>query len=190
MLIKLNKEVECWLSVPGYIGFYEASNLGRVRSINRKVNANNGKIINRKGILLKPQPDKKGYLHVILNKSGERIIKNVHRIICEIYHNEKYFEGAWVNHINGNKSDNRVSNLEYTTPSENIKHAFVVLGKKLHMDSLKKPVIQYDRNLNFINRYDSIIEASKATKTHERGISGCLNGWRKTSNNFIWKLEK
>jgi hypothetical protein len=188
MNIVLNKEVECWMPISGYEGFYEISNLGRIKSLKRDVPTKDNRVKHLKERLLQPQRDKKGYLHIVLNKGAIKTIRNVHRIVCETYHPDKYFEGAWVNHINGKKDDNRISNLEFVTASENIKHGFRVLGRKINSDYIKKSVLQYDLNGNMINKFQSITDAAIKTNSHQRGISACINNKRKTANKYIWRL--
>lgn len=190
MNIVLNKEVECWMPIIGYEGFYEVSNLGRIKSLKRDVPTRDNRIKHLKEKIIKPQADKKGYSHIVLHKGNIKTIKNIHRIVCETYHKEKYFEKAWVNHINGIKNDNRVSNLEFVTASENIKHGFRVLGRKITADYMKKPIIQYDLNGNMINKFNSITEAAIQTNSNQRGISACINNQRKTANKYIWRLDR
>lgn len=64
-----------------------------------------------------------GYLMVALWKNGRALHRRVHRLVAEAFYGPQPFEGAEVNHIDGNKKNNRVSNLEYVTKLENIEHA-------------------------------------------------------------------
>jgi len=190
MLIQINKEVECWFPIDGYNGFYEISNLGNVKSLGRKVPTKDGKIKHLKEKILKPQKDEAGYLHVVLCRKNIKDIRNVHRLICESYLKDENKKGLIVNHKNGIKYDNRLDNLEFVTYSQNIKHGFDVLGRKIEMKTLMKKVSNYDLDGNKIGTYKSIMEASRMTGTHERNISFCINNHRKTANKFIWKLER
>lgn len=113
---------EKWLSIRGYEGFYEVSDMGRVRSLDRTVYfRNNSGQRDYKGKILK-QKYHNGYPIVNLLRNKNCDTKAVHRLVAETF--LPRIEGKnWVNHKNGIKSDNRVCNLEWTTPQENNIHA-------------------------------------------------------------------
>lgn len=106
--------MECWRPVRG--GHYEVSDLGRVR---RAVPGNG----TWPGRILKPKRDKDGYLLVSLSIDGQISTEKVHRLVAEAFIGP-YPTGLQVNHRNGDKTDNRVNNLEYVTAKENNQHAF------------------------------------------------------------------
>jgi hypothetical protein len=129
---------EIWKDIPSYIGLYQASNLGRIRSIDclitfRKKNG----VFNRfrKGRILKHCNNRYGYPMVVLTKPDHRMCHSVHRLVMLAFigHSD-----LTVNHKNGIKTDNRLDNLEYLTMSENLFHA--------HKIGLKKAtkIIKYD----------------------------------------------
>ena len=107
--------IEIWKPVKEFEGLYEVSNLGQVRSLNYK---------RTKGTkILKLVIDKDGYLRVNLYKNGKQYNKKVHRLVTAAFIPNP--EGKTeVNHIDGNKTNNRVENLEWVTHSENIQHAW------------------------------------------------------------------
>lgn len=115
--------MEVWKDVEGFSGYYEVSNHGRVRSVNRRVHCairNNPNVVKR-GRILKPQ-NQRGYLSVRLCKEGTGKIIMVHRIVASAFLDRP--DGKdFVNHKNGNKADNRVENLEWCTAQENSIHA-------------------------------------------------------------------
>lgn len=102
-------EDEVWRQIPG-IPNYEASSLGRTRR------RETGRIHNRARL-------PRGYatLHCVIN--GKRTTTYVHRAIWTSFHGS-IPTNMWINHIDGDKSNNRLENLEMVTPSENIRHAF------------------------------------------------------------------
>lgn len=109
---------EIWLDVVGYEGFYQVSNLGRVKSFYR------GKVH-----LLKYQLDSQGYVIVTLSKGGKQKGCKVHVLVAQAFIPNPENK-PFVNHIDGNKSNPHVSNLEWVTQSENMKHAFRIGLKK------------------------------------------------------------
>jgi hypothetical protein len=111
---------EIWRPIPGYEKFYEASNLGRVRSLDRLVyRSMNHKRIS-KGQILKQVFLPNGYLKVVLYKDGFKFNKYVHRLISESFlFDKKSKSKKYVNHKNFIRSDNRLENLEWVTPREN-----------------------------------------------------------------------
>lgn len=113
---------EQWLPVHGLAGRYEVSSLGRVRSLDRTDLAGRPRV----GQVLKPYRDgKKGYVAV----SIEGCRRKVHRLVAAAFHGSPW-EGAQVNHLNGERADNRSANLEWCTGSQNVQHSFGVLGRR------------------------------------------------------------
>lgn len=109
---------EEWQDIKGYEGIYQVSNLGRVRSLTRKVHN-----YTKKGIVLKTYQKNEGYLYVSLSRGNGEKQKHayVHRLVAEAFisnpNNHKQ-----VNHINCDKTDNRKENLEWVSPQQNVAH--------------------------------------------------------------------
>lgn len=116
-------EKEIWKDIEGYEGLYQVSNLGRVRSLDNFVNCRSGAKQLRKGKILQPIKDLTGYFCVNFYKNNKMKRKSVHRIVAETFipnpHNYPV-----VNHLDGVKTNDIVSNLEWTTHQANIQHAF------------------------------------------------------------------
>lgn len=108
---------EIWKDIKGYEGIYQISNLGNVKNLKPRY-----KNINPTG-LLKPVKMSTGYLNVsLINKNKNRKEHRVHRLVAEAFIKNPYNKPQ-VNHIDNNRSNNIVTNLEWTTCSENLKHA-------------------------------------------------------------------
>lgn len=102
---------EIWRGVAGYEGLYQVSNFGRVKSFHKGER------------ILKPNQLEQGYLLVRLYHSGESRYVLVHRLVAEAFIPNPGGKPE-VNHINGDKTDNHVENLEWATRTENVQHAF------------------------------------------------------------------
>lgn len=119
--------IEEWRDISGYNGAYQVSNFGRVRSLPRWVrNRHSHRLI--KGTVLKPGIGNSGYYFVNPHIDGEGGPRDVHRMVALEFlgHENDHLQ---VNHIDGNKLNNHISNLEFVTPLQNTVHARQVLGK-------------------------------------------------------------
>lgn len=143
---------EKWLPIKGYETFYEVSNYGRVRSLDRTVYFRNDKgSRDYKGKILKLKYHN-GYAQINLLRNKHLKTMNVHVLVAKHFL-EKIEDKPWVNHKDGIKSNNHVSNLEWSTPSENNIHA-VEMGLRNnnidgllgYVDSLRKKVTAVKNN--------------------------------------------
>ncbi len=116
---------EVWKDIPKYEGIYQASNLGRIKSLARQDRRGHGWPTK----ILKPDATRNGYLQVLLSRDGVITKKYVHHLILEVFVGPCP-PGKQRNHINGDKADNSIGNLEYCTGSENHFHSYRVLGKQ------------------------------------------------------------
>lgn len=143
----------------------------------------------KKGFL-KPSKDTKGYLCIDLRKQNcKRRYPKVHRLVAEAFiPNPKQL--PQINHIDGNKENNDVNNLEWCDNLYNTKEA-VKLGLK-PKNEYHGEVYQFDLNGNFLNCFSTPSEAAKAIgKTgYGQNITRCMHGKRKTSYGYIWKSEE
>lgn len=118
----INRVVEIWRDIPTYEGIYQVSNLGNVRSLPRFDEDKNGKIYQRKGVIMTPTKTTTGYLKVELVKDGIRKSKKIHRLVASAFLINT-FNKPYINHKDGNPLNNVVDNLEWCTQEENMKHA-------------------------------------------------------------------
>lgn len=109
---------EEWRDIPGYEGRYQASNLGRVRSLDRRVRIGHGHTRTMNGRVLKPAANKHNpHLYVVLGHGAAG--SAVHRLVAATFLGPCP-DGQEVRHLDGNAQNNRVDNLAYGTRSENI----------------------------------------------------------------------
>ena len=108
--------MEVWKDIPNYEGHYQVSNLGRVKSCDRKIKHPRGGFKFQKGYLSKLGFDNNGYriIRIVKDKVGETY--RVHRLVMLAFCGDS---NLFVDHINHIKSDNRLENLRYVTPKEN-----------------------------------------------------------------------
>lgn len=111
-------QVERWLSVVGWEGFYSVSNLGRVRSEKRTVTRRNGRTYPIGEKLLSPATNSWGYMQVSLRRPGCEKKVHVHQLVAEAFIGPMP-DGQETRHGKGGKLDNRLINLSYGTHSEN-----------------------------------------------------------------------
>jgi hypothetical protein len=115
--------MENWKDVIGFEGYYQVSNLGKIKSLSRYIKHSRGSDMLLKEKILSTQVNCHGYLKVILSKHNSQKTFRVHTLVCKAFLNNPENKRD-INHINGNKTDNRLINLEYNTRSENMKHCF------------------------------------------------------------------
>jgi len=171
---------EIWKDVIGYEGYYKVSNCGNVRS-NYKI--------------LKQQLAFKNYLKVDLKMNNVRKTITVHRLVA-INFIPNPENKLTVNHIDGNKLNNNVQNLEWATYGENNKHAVdnnlrksPWTGKLGKFNPNSKIVQQFDLTGKLLYEYFGTHEAERMTGISFKYISRCCLGDRKTSGGFLWSYK-
>ena len=121
---------EIWKPIPGFEELYEVSNFGNFKT-------KGGRPGNWNERLLKLKVMSDGYLFVRLNKEKKQLFKNAHRIVASVFIPNPENK-AQVNHKNCIKNDNRIENLEWVTPRENIDHALLMGRYALNGGIIKK----------------------------------------------------
>lgn len=159
---------EIWKDIPGYIGLYQASTFGRIRSVYRiedRISVLGKKYkLSKKPVYRKIHKDKNGYMRVILKKNSIGKSYCVHRLVYETFVGA-IPEGMQVNHINEIKTDNSVWNLNLMTPKENTNwgNSLKRRAAKQRNDHRSKALAQLDNDGQIIKVYQSINEMHRQT---------------------------
>jgi len=166
---------EIWKDIEGYEHIYQVSNIGNIRN-------------KKSGRILRPFINIHGYVRIPLSKDKKRKNYSVHQLVAKTFiSNPNNYD--IVNHINGNKTDNRVENLEWCTIEENNNKAF----ENELRNTKKKEILQYNTNKELIKKWNAINIASKTLNIPARSISACchyneINNSNKIYRNYIWKF--
>lgn len=183
-------ENEVWKDIVGYEGLYQISNLGRVKSLKRKVYAGRNRMRwQYERILSNNKTNGNGYIVVSLNKESKSKNKYVHRLVAEAFlenpNNYKY-----INHKDQNTFNNNANNLEFCTAQYNstYRDAHIKRGLKFRNNLVNsKKVYQLDENENIIKEFPSMAEASRELGTNHTSIYACINGKQKHAFGYKWK---
>lgn len=180
--------IEKWEPIQGYESLYEVSNLGNVKSLSKVRGCCNG---GEK--ILKQQYAKSGYMIVGLCKNGKMKSFNVHKLVAKAFI-PNFNNKPQINHIDGNKCNNKVDNLEWCTVSENVKHAYdnnlkkgAWVGQKDGKHPNSRKVAQYNKEMILIKIWDSMSEAHRETGVFVDSISKCCKKIYKTAGGYIWE---
>ena len=132
---------EKWKDVVGFEGYYEVSNYGSIRGVDRVVIRKNGSKCTINGVKITLCVDKKGYHRFRFRKPFDIKTLKIHRVVAQAFL-LNYSNELQVNHIDGNKTNNRIDNIEMVTNRENSIHAHKTgLIKKRESFSNKKTIL-------------------------------------------------
>lgn len=181
LLSRLN--IEVFKDIPGYEGHYQVSNLGRIKSLIRK-NRKKEKILKLKSTM-------DGYFEICLYQNKKPEYTRTHRLILLTF---KGKSDLYCNHKDCNKQNNKLYNLEYCTAKENTRHAFKnglmennIISLKKYRNIKKVKIKQYDKQGNYLNTFESTLQAEKITKIHNSAILRCVKNNKGMAGGFIWR---
>ena len=148
----------------------------------------NGELRNRlTGRILKHKTNRNRYIFYTISVDGKLRDVSAHRAVAEKFL-QKVDGHDIVNHIDGDKKNNYFTNLEWSTPSKNSKHAYD--NGLSSLEHMELGVVQLDKSGNIINTFKSIRSAARAVGGHSGHITNCCKGKRSTHRGYKWAYLK
>lgn len=180
-----------WKNINGYEGLYQVSNTGLIRSFPRRRTRGGIRKLNYN----------KGYAVITLHKNGKMRTFQVHRLVAAAFIDNPENKPE-INHLDEDKLNNRVENLQWATSKENanwgtrnnriseyVKKNPIPMPYGQKRGRRKKEVIQLDPiTKEIVSRHESTIAASNSVGCSNANISECCNGKRKTAKGYLWRF--
>ena len=176
-----------WKPIDDYEGLYEVSSDGRVRSLYRYKKE------------LKPNIGRGGYYYIQLWNKGKCKCVSIHRLVAEAFCDNPERK-PFVNHIDENKLNNNVENLEWVTHKENCNHGTAIARRVKHTDFAKrnidrriqqlkvsKPIAMYTKDGVFVRTWESASECSREMGWTQSCIREVVRGNRKTAYGHVFR---
>jgi len=176
--------MEIWKDIKNYEGLYQVSNWGRVKSLG------NGKSNNSKERVIQPIKSKYGYLQVGLHKNGKMKTFKVHRLVATAFL-ENQENKPEVNHIDEDKTNNSVENLEWVWHRDNCNHGThnERVAKALTNGKQSKLVLQFTLDGEFVREWSSIAECGR-NGFYSSAVCNCCQGKKPQYKGFTWKYKE
>jgi hypothetical protein len=165
---------EIWKDIEGYEGIYQVSNLGNVKSFKRGSER-----------MLKPCKDRRGYLIVDLYKNGKHKNNKIHRLVAQAFISNQENKPE-INHIDEDKTNNNVDNLEWSTRKENLNH-----GTRNERASriLSIPIIATNLKTGESTEFYGSHECARQLGLHYQNITSVLKSRRKSTGGYTFKYK-
>lgn len=173
--IEYQTNEEIWKDIEGYEGLYKVSNLGRIKRFFKNGNEH----------ILKPVLNKFGYLCVGLYKNGIQKWFKVHRLVAMAFL-QNPDNLPQVNHLDEDKTNNCVSNLEWCTEKYNTNYG--TRNQKVQQ-KLSKQIDQYSLDGKFLKIWPSTKQIQRDLGISNGNICECCQGKRKSAGGFIWRYH-
>lgn len=164
---------EEWKDIQGFEGFYQVSNLGRIKSLSRG---------NKKERIRIPRAANNGYLYVVLSKGNKAHTIRIHKEVAKAFIPNPYNYNT-INHKNLDKSDNCISNLEWLPLKDNILHA------KDNGKNNRKPIYQCDKDGSIIREWESAWAVQLELGYFSTLISRCCRGKMNSYKGYKWRFK-
>lgn len=183
-----NTGKEIWKDIKGYEGYYQISNLGRVRSVDRIVESEHRSPQFMKGQIKKVIVRDDSYKYVTLYKDNKGQNKYIHRLVAEAFipNPDNY---PIINHKDENPSNNNIENLEWCDHQYNLSYGnreqkmLDSEGYKRRTNRIKKPIYVINKD-GKRKRYESITSACKELNLNHCNVSACLNNKKNSKRNY------
>lgn len=174
---------EEWKDVKGYEGFYQASNYGNVRGVDRIVKRSLGAHRIQHGVKIKQFLNNDGYPTILFHKDGLVESHNTHRVVA-LHFIENEQNKPEINHLDENKLNNRIDNLEWVTRKENMNWGTL-------SERMSKKVVQTDKDGNIIKIWCSAKNISDTLEYDKNKIRiFCRKKQSKPLYGFYWEFVK
>lgn len=187
---------EVWKDVVGYEGYYEVSNIGRVRRVPRYITGVNGVTRFWKGRILKQTTTQDGYLRCILSKDGKTKHVRSHVLVAESFV-ENPNNYPVINHKDENPANNHIDNLEWCSIAYNnsygtrTERAINSEGFKKNTERNKKPVLKITVTGEVVDRFDSLKSAYESNPDYTKAsVAACCSKRLNTYKGYFWIYEE
>ena len=179
---------EEWRDIRGFEGFYQVSNLGRVRSVEREVKMKDF-VVTRRSFIKKIHKKTNGYYGLLLSKNDSSKNYSIHRLVAEAFIPNP-LNLPQVNHKNEDKSDNRAENLEWCTAKYNSNYGTRKLRVMMNNKRMcGRKVVCIDLSGKAIAHYPSV-QSVKEDGYNAALVHACCIGNRHTHHGMYWKFEQ
>ena len=163
---------EIWKDIEGYEELYQVSNFGRVKRVTT-------------GRILKGGKNTSGYIQIYLYKQGIRDVNRIHRIVAQSFIPNPENKPE-INHIDEDKTNNRVDNLEWVTKKENTNHG---TRNKRVSKALSIPIIATNLKTGELTEFYGTNECARQLGLHQQHISKVLAGKRNHTGGYTFKYK-